>query len=185
MTVDVLEESLNGESHINDLINDDDNNSNSTVVENVVMEQSIEKINFKYQKSQNKQIIKREKLFNDFLREYTQTFTKKSKQKYDLKNKFFEQIMGLFIGIPILCFLLLIVFAICHVDIVAIITSIIASFVEIISSFIILPKIIAEYLFDKEEDKNLINLIIKMQDYNLSSKNKGNKKDSDNNQNNN
>lgn len=137
-----------------------------------------QQLDYIYTKSQNEQIIEREKLFNDFLREYTSVFVQKSKQKKILKNIFFGCIMTVLVGVPIVSF----IFIAMANSTIELIATILSSLAEFITAFIILPKIIAKYLFDKEEDKNLTNLIIKMQDYNLSSKNKGNKKDSDNNQ---
>ena len=44
--------------------------------------------------------------------------------------------------------------------------AVLSSTVEIITSLIVLPKIIAEYLFNKDEDKNKTDIIARMQKYN-------------------
>jgi hypothetical protein len=38
--------------------------------------------------------------------------------------------------------------------------------IELVSAIIVLPKIIAEYLFNKEEDSNMMQIIKSMQEYN-------------------
>ena len=38
--------------------------------------------------------------------------------------------------------------------------------IELVSAIIVLPKIIAEYLFNKEEDRNMTEIIKSMQNYN-------------------
>ncbi len=136
------------------------------------------KLDYNYKKSQNEQIIEREKLFNNFLKEYTEAFTEKSNQKRILKYIFFGCVMFILVGVPVTSF----IFIIKADNIIELITTVLGSLGEFITAFIILPKIIAKYLFDKEEDTNLTNLIIKMQDYNLNSKNKVDKKE-DNNEN--
>lgn len=137
-----------------------------------------QRLDYDYKKSQNEQIIEREKLFNNFLKEYTHTFKEKSNQKKILKYIFFGCVMFILVGVPVISF----IFVIKADNTIELITTVLGSLGEFITAFIILPKIIAKYLFDKEEDTNLTNLIIKMQDYNLSSKNKLDKKE-DNNEN--
>jgi predicted PurR-regulated permease PerM len=48
----------------------------------------------------------------------------------------------------------------------ALITALLTTLVELVSAIIVLPKIIAEYLFNKEEDKNMMEIIKSMQTYN-------------------
>lgn len=89
----------------------------------------------------------------------------KNYQKYNLKYWFFGCIMLILILItasPIILMFLL------HDRMTdsAIIISILAEFANILSALIILPKIIAEYLFNKKEDEKLIDFISQMQNYN-------------------
>lgn len=51
-----------------------------------------------------------------------------------------------------------------------IISTTITSSVETVSAIVVLPKIIAKYLFNKDEDANKTNIIKGMQDYNVSKK---------------
>lgn len=46
------------------------------------------------------------------------------------------------------------------------IVAMISVLIELVSAIIVLPKIIAEYLFNKEEDKNMMEIIKSMQNYN-------------------
>lgn len=171
--------STNGDNIFNENELEDVNSSNYNNINNLQDDinflKDFRQLDYDYTKSQNEQIIEREKLFNNFLKEYTQTFKEKSKQKKILKNIFFGCIMIVLIGVPTVSF----VFIAKADNTIELIATVLSSLGEFITAFIILPKIIAKYLFDKEEDKNLTNLIIKMQDYNLSSKHKG-KKDENN-----
>ena len=49
--------------------------------------------------------------------------------------------------------------------------AVISSMVELFAGIIVLPKIIAQYLFDKDEDKIYFELIKDLRDYHISKKN--------------
>lgn len=108
----------------------------------------------------------RDELFNEFLAHYTSSFTAKSEQKILLKNRFFILIMIIFFIIVMIPVLEIIIF-IGQNGTASFIVSIVGSFVELFTAFLVLPKIIAEYLFNKEEDKHMVTIIEKMQTYNL------------------
>ncbi len=108
----------------------------------------------------------RDTLFNEFLKAYTYDFKNKSTQKITLKKCFFILIMIIFFIILLIPVFEIIFFS-SHNNIASFIVSIIGSFIELFTAFLVLPKIIAEYLFNKEEDNNMVTIIEKMQIYNL------------------
>ncbi len=108
----------------------------------------------------------RDKLFNYFLDAYTESFEDKSSQKIKLKKYFFILIMIIFF-IIILMPVFVIIFFSQQNHLANFIVTIVGSFIELFTAFLVLPKIIAEYLFNKEEDNNMVTIIEKMQMYNL------------------
>ena len=108
----------------------------------------------------------RDELFNDFLNEYTIAFKNKQDQKNKLKKLFFILIMVLFFLIAATPIIVITLFS-TQDNLVGFSVAIIGSFVELFTAFIVLPRIIAEYLFDKKEDSDLVTIIEKMQSYNL------------------
>lgn len=156
-----------------DFQNINNNNINCNNVNNLQNNSSFlenyQKLN--YNDSQNNQIIRREKLFNQFLENYTNEYKSKSEQKRKLKDIFFVVILSILGIIVVGSMILLIVLLNLKLNISNIIITLISTSAEIITSLLILPKIIAEYLFDKEEEQHLNEIIGKMQEYNLNSKN--------------
>lgn len=165
----------NNENNINDVLTQDfpnitDNNDNiNDLQNNSSFLENYQKLN--YNDSQNNQIIRREKLFNQFLENYTNEYKNKSEQKRKLKDIFFVVILSILGIIVVGSMILLIVLLNLKLNISNIIITLISTSAEIITSLLILPKIIAEYLFDKEEEQHLNEIIGKMQEYNLNSKN--------------
>lgn len=112
------------------------------------------------------------------LNTYNKQIKKSVKNKIDLKEKFFKMIRFVmycsiwFFCISILAsFVLFTVMAIYGYQSVAIVTgavtTLVSSFVTLISSIISLPQIIAKYLFNKEEDQLMNDVIKNIQDYEL------------------
>lgn len=167
----------NSENNINDVLTQDfpnitDNNDNiNDLQNNNSFLENYQNLDYTYKESQNNQIIKREKLFNTFLESYTKEYKYKSEQKRKLKYIFFIVILVILGIIVISSIILLIVLLNLKLNLSNIIITLVSTSAEIITSLLILPKIIAEYLFDKEEEQHLNEIISKMQDYNLNSKN--------------
>lgn len=89
-----------------------------------------------------------------------------AKQKQKLKNIFFWFTMigfGLIILTPIICLIFLITARV--EDYYIIFGAIVASLLEVLTTIIILPKIVAEYLFNKKEEKSNIKIVELMQKY--------------------
>lgn len=72
----------------------------------------------------------------------------------------------IFMALIILFPFLLVIMSRSRVTDVALITLTISSLAETLSAIIILPKIIAKYLFNKKEEENKIQIISNMQLYN-------------------
>lgn len=116
------------------------------------------------------------KIYVDILKEYKERIQTSAGKKEKLKEKFFNMIRAIMIALLCMLFLSIIVsfiamfiMAINKQESVAIIagslTAIISSFATIIVSIFKLPEIIARYLFNKKEDKQMAKVIRGIQRY--------------------
>ncbi|HJA49181.1 MAG TPA: hypothetical protein H9790_07660 [Candidatus Agathobaculum intestinipullorum] len=120
-----------------------------------------------FNKNNLRTINQRDTAFNDLLNAFIIDFKEKSGLKRSLKQDFYSQIMELLricFAIPIVIVLSYAAFG--SFSDTAFIIAAISSFVELIAAFIILPRIIAKYLFNTKEDSQLIKIIKSMQEYN-------------------
>lgn len=120
----------------------------------------------KFRDEERKNYLEVDIQFKKFLSNFVANQNKKDTQKRRLKGFFFAIIMLSFFILmisPILVFYLIVKTPISDTSAIVAIISVL---IELVSAILILPKIIAEYLFDKEEDKNMMDLIKNMQDYN-------------------
>lgn len=102
----------------------------------------------------------------DFIDNFVSNQDGAAKQKKRLKEIFFWFTMVCFAIIvltPIACFIALIMLKVSNYIIV--LGSITAAVVEVLTTVIILPKIVAEYLFNKEEENANIKIVEIMQKY--------------------
>ena len=105
-----------------------------------------------------------DKKFLSFLDNFVSTQKQKETQKLWLKGFFFACIMlGFFVLIVTPC--IIVIYA-TDLSEISVIVAMVSVLVELVSAIIVLPKIIAEYLFNKEEDKNMMEIIKSMQNYN-------------------
>lgn len=88
----------------------------------------------------------------------TDNYTQRENQKDKFKSKFFKTIMILFSCITMAPYLLIWIFRDIVTDTTLIYTLIVA-LIEIISAILVLPKIIAEYLFDKSEGDQTLKIL--------------------------
>lgn len=124
-------------------------------------------IRYEFYKSNLKFINDRDKEFNKLLHQFVLDFQRKADLKSALKENFYNCIMRLlFLGllIPVIVLILNGIFG--KFTDTAFAIAIIGSFVELIVAFLHLPKIIAQYLFNTDEDAQLIDIIKSMQEYN-------------------
>lgn len=113
--------------------------------------------------------LNKEKSFNTLLKNYVESFGEKQIQNKKLKANFFKCIMVLLFIVTFGCFTIPVLAILWSgknaENIVTVISSIVASIVEFSVAFLKLPQIVAEYLFDKNEDKSMAKVISKMQEY--------------------
>ena len=106
----------------------------------------------------------RDELYTGLLRQYISAFNQKAEAKAKYKAKFFYIIMIVFcvlIGIPLIAILLAVILGSHNASIIV---ALVCGAISILSSIIILPKIIAQHLFPTDEDKNMIDLVKSMQE---------------------
>lgn len=109
----------------------------------------------------------RDEHFNALLKAFQSDYSSRSSDKRIMKRIFFGIASTLLVLMVISIFLLPVLLLVLELlSPVTYIVSIITSLASIITAFIILPEIIAKYLFDPKEDENFIELIKNMQEYN-------------------
>ena len=102
----------------------------------------------------------------DFIENFVVNQNAVAIQKKNLKNIFFWFTMisfALIVLTPIICLIVLMVAKV--KDYYIIFGSIVAALIEVLTTVIVLPKIVAEYLFNKEEEKANIQIVELMQQY--------------------
>lgn len=117
-------------------------------------------------KNERDTFIETDKEFLKFLSNFVHTQDEKEKQKIALKEVFFVIVMFGFLILLATPFAL--VFCLKDLNQITAIVSLVTILGELLSAIIVLPKIIAVYLFNKEEDGQLMKIIESMQKYNQS-----------------
>lgn len=149
-----------------------DNNFNSTEILSEIKEiestsQSdkalFEKIE-QEDKEHRKEYDRRDNLYSDLLEEYINAYKKKTKRNRKLKLAFFFIVVFTFCVIILGSVASLIIVSIVGQSIAATVSVITGSVISIISAIIVLPKIIAEYLFPTDEEQNMNEMIKNMQE---------------------
>ncbi len=108
--------------------------------------------------------ISTDKTFLIFLNNFVKTQNDKEQQKTILKEQFFYIVMLGFLALLLTPMILII--SLKSLSQITAIVSLVSILFELVSAIIILPKIIAEYLFNKQEDEKLLQIIESMQKYN-------------------
>ena len=110
--------------------------------------------------------------YTRILETYSKTLEGNILEKNKLKKYFFYICSGILIGIAlafVVCLGLSLFFIFANpdvsFDIASIVSLIGAMATAFISSFMILPKVITRYLFNKKEEENMMNVINKIQEY--------------------
>lgn len=135
------------------------------VVEEQTLERKIEKNEKSFNESVHQSYIDMDGAFLEYLSNFNENVKQQEEQKLYLKKKFFRWIILFLAAIIFFPYLMVILFGEKATDI-TIITLSISSVAETLSAIIVLPKIIAKYLFNKKEDDNKIKIIQDMQTYN-------------------
>lgn len=71
-----------------------------------------------------------------------------------------------------LVFIFALIIAACKENTIHIVSELVAATVALASALIVLPKIIAEYLFNTSDEKNMVEIIKNMQEYDKSVRDK-------------
>lgn len=106
-------------------------------------------------------------ILGELLQHYSNSFNEKQEQKRKLKGRFFYWIMILLSVVTVGCFALPICAIFLDLNMATIIVSASASVVELSIALLKLPTIVAEYLFDKEEDKAMAQFVSDTHDYTI------------------
>lgn len=109
--------------------------------------------------------------FQKYLENFNKTVERNEIQKYILKENFFYCVVVALFLVIIFPYVLVFMFREKVTD-ATVITLGISSTAEVVSSIIVLPKIIAKYLFNKKEEDNKREIISNMQEYNHEKQNK-------------
>lgn len=109
-----------------------------------------------------------DQLFQKYLNIFVDNAESDASVKKNLKIAFFIIVMIVLLALVAMPFVVLLVVILNKIPISysQFAIAVLSSTVEIITSLIVLPKIIAEYLFNKDEDKNKTDIIARMQKYN-------------------
>ena len=109
-----------------------------------------------------------DQLFQKYLNIFVDNAESDASIKKNLKIAFFIIVMIVLLVLVAMPFVVLLVVILNKIPISysQFAIAVLSSTVEIITSLIVLPKIIAEYLFNKDEDKNKTDIIARMQKYN-------------------
>lgn len=116
--------------------------------------------------------------FVNLLNNYVVSSDKSQKHKRGMKIAFF--VITMVIVIMLILSFVATIFAglymrsVKNISILELLAPLITSFASVITSIIILPKIIAEYLFDKSEDDRLSQIVSNMQNYDKELRNQRN-----------
>lgn len=132
---------------VDDLINTSNNNS---IIDLLNRERDI--------------FINTDEAFFTFLSNFVKTQNDKEQQKTILKEQFFWIVMIGFLSLLLTPIILII--SLKSLSQITAIVSLVSVLFELVSAIIVLPKIIAEYLFNKQEDEKLLQIIESMQKYN-------------------
>lgn len=108
--------------------------------------------------------LQTDKQFFTFLKNFVEIQGEKDRQKVALKEVFFFIVMFSFLLLMVTP--LALILSLNDMNQTTAIVSLLTVLVELISAIKILPQIIADYLFNKEEDEKLMEIIESMQNYN-------------------
>ena len=109
------------------------------------------------------QYDKRDEQYTNLLKNYTNTYSKKSAVNAIYKDIFFYVTIVLLCALVVFPITLLFIIASKESSSLSDVSVVLGSITGIVSSIIVLPKIIAEHLFPVNEDSNMIDLVKTMQ----------------------
>lgn len=120
-------------------------------------------------KSDTSSLSKHNKQYTALLKAYVKYFKLNSENKSKNKEELFSIAKGLLFWMPlctvIFIFATLILLAIGIIDFLESLPGLFTALVSLIGTFMVVPQMITEYLFNKEEEKHLTDIIGKIQEY--------------------
>lgn len=120
-------------------------------------------------KSDTSNLSKHNEQYTKLLKVYVKYFELNSEKKHKNKEDIFKITKALLLGVPVctvvFIFTALILLACGKIDILQTIPELITVLVALISTFMVVPQMITEYLFNKEEENHLAEIIGKIQEY--------------------
>ena len=121
------------------------------------------------QKSDTSNLSAHNKQYTLLLQSYIDYFKNTSKDKSKNKKILFNISMILLVGIPVATILIMLIILYClatnKIDVFESLPELIATLSTLFGTFMIIPKMITKYLFNKKEDEHLANIISKIQEY--------------------
>lgn len=123
-----------------------------------------------FTKKTREQISARGDLYEKLLNNYVNLSQKRNDKREEKKEDFYNLIKGILISSGV-CFVILLLKVISDMpeDLVTFIPIASTAFVAFLGEFISLPVIVAKYLFNTEEDKNMTEIIKHTQDFDINS----------------
>lgn len=115
-------------------------------------------------KEENEEYNQRNKLYTQLMDNYIKSYTEKEKNKAIYKGFFFFTTMILFVLIVMICLYSMIRLSLYGDGSLVNVGIAITNIAGIITTIVVLPKIIAEHLFPKDEESNMISMVQKMQE---------------------
>ena len=164
---------MSQENNYNELINEIPADLNSFFNEAVQPQDSRETSKFKESKELVRLFWEKEqdtffdfdKSFKRFLENFVDNQNEKEKQKRCFKKCFFYPVILVFIALMSAPLIAIFVFRNVFTEVGAIV-SILTILVELTTAIIIIPKIIVTYLFNRQEDEKVLDIIQSIQEYN-------------------
>lgn len=108
---------------------------------------------------------KHNQYFNELLSAYVKNADKNLRTKLGFKKNFFNVCIGILIAVTTVMLLTIIIALFKDFETSELISIALTNVVSFMTSFIILPKTIADYLFNTDEEKNMSDIIKSIQDY--------------------
>ena len=114
-------------------------------------------------------LLEHNKQYTALLSAYVENFKNNSESKMKNKQCVFIISMILFVSIPMCSLLIIAVTLVCLaygcITVLESLPELLAALTSLLGTFMVIPKIITKYLFNKDEEKHLADIINKIQDY--------------------
>lgn len=115
-------------------------------------------------REQDEEYNNRNELYTQLLNTYIKNYIDKEKVKSTYKLIFFIVTIALFVGIIVCGLISIIAMSVCGDGSLANVGIAIANIAGIVSTLMVLPRIIAEHLFPANEESNMLEMVKNMQD---------------------